>query len=202
MVRLSWPFMGPEYSVYGVLSLVLLYNYVLLKLSSAQSATTTAEAQPQAATAQEAAANNNITAKIHCRDPDLGGQLPDDFNGNRRYLLVHGLGAGIGNFLTFFPAAYWFAALTGRDVAILDQSLIAEMCKVVRCGFPLYSEIRAISPHLVSNVDHMKGGKAYDFQVYLSGHSPMEDEVIIAHGYKYMTGWYSGFPDALKCLVG
>lgn len=26
---------------------------------------------------------SDILPKIHCRDPDLGGQLPDDFNGAR-----------------------------------------------------------------------------------------------------------------------
>jgi len=43
--------------------------------------------------------------------------------------------------LVFFPALYYFAMLTGRDILIMDDSLIGRMCTKVRCGFPLLSEI-------------------------------------------------------------
>jgi len=87
---------------------------------------------------------------VKCRDPDLGGQLPSNHknsNSNeptqtqRKYLLISGGGAGIGNFLVFFPSAYYFAMFTNRDIIIMDDSLIGEMCKIMRCGFPLLSEI-------------------------------------------------------------
>ena len=42
----------------------------------------------------------------------------------RTFLLIGGAGAGIGNFIVFYPAAYYFAALTGREILILDDSLI------------------------------------------------------------------------------
>ena len=44
----------------------------------------------------------------------------------RKFLVIGGVGAGIGNFLIFFPAAYYFAALTGREILIADDSLIGE----------------------------------------------------------------------------
>ena len=50
---------------------------------------------------------------VFCRDPDLGGQIPANMKNQRRFLLIGGAGAGIGNFLVFYPAAYYFAALTG-----------------------------------------------------------------------------------------
>ena len=44
----------------------------------------------------------------------------------RKFLVITGVGAGIGNFLIFFPAAYYFAALTGREILIADDSLIGK----------------------------------------------------------------------------
>ncbi len=53
--------------------------------------------------------------ELYCRDPDLGGQIPPDIaQQSRRFLVIAGAGSGIGNSLIFYPAAYYFAALTGR----------------------------------------------------------------------------------------
>lgn len=43
---------------------------------------------------------------IHCRDPAVGGRLALDAVQDERtkLVLVHGEGAGIGNFLDFFPS--------------------------------------------------------------------------------------------------
>ena len=51
---------------------------------------------------------------LHCRDPDLGGQAPTTKISQRKFLVLSGSGAGLGNYLIFYPAAYYFAALTGR----------------------------------------------------------------------------------------
>jgi hypothetical protein len=85
-----------------------------------------------------------------CRDPDLGGQLPTDQHGLHKYLLIMGGGAGIGNFLIFYPSAFYFAMLTGREVLIMDDSLIGEMCRVLQCGFPHLSDIAAAYPDLAN----------------------------------------------------
>lgn len=58
--------------------------------------------------------STSVDAQYHCRDPDLGGNAPTHKPSSRKFLIIHGRGAGIGNFLVFFPAAYFFAALTGR----------------------------------------------------------------------------------------
>lgn len=54
----------------------------------------------------------NIPAR--CHDPSLAGHRGALRMSEKRFLLISGAGAGIGNFLIFFPAAYYFAALTGR----------------------------------------------------------------------------------------
>ena len=50
---------------------------------------------------------------------------------------------GIGNYLVFAPAVFWFAALTGRNVVIGD-GIMAEFCSYVNCqlnGFKTKSEL-------------------------------------------------------------
>lgn len=56
--------------------------------------------------------SSNQYPHLHCRDPDLGAG--HDSIQDRRFLLITSHGGGIGNDLIFFPAAFYFAALTGR----------------------------------------------------------------------------------------
>lgn len=49
---------------------------------------------------------------ITCREPNT--EMPSDEREHRKFLLFGGEGAGLGNFLVYFPAAWSFAALTGR----------------------------------------------------------------------------------------
>ena len=107
-----------------------------------------------------------------CRDPDLGGRpllsRVVTENGTstvvaaevRKYLLVGGAGAGIGNFLIFFPAAYYFGVFTGRDLLVIDDSLIGELCSVLQCGFPKYNGVAAAYPGLLTATAYRTMGHA------------------------------------------
>lgn len=149
---------------------------------------------------------NNLSNTVNCRDPDLGGgsHAAFDHSHNRKLLLVHGEGAGIGNFLVFFPAAYYFAALTGRDIAIMDKSLIADMCKIIVCGFPLESEMYAAYPYLRQYKDGVEGGKVPQYVSHFL--SPVEGEhlgsvIVRADGYKHIGGWYMNLHENITNCV-
>ena len=148
-----------------------------------------------------------LANSLDCRDPDLGGRLPLDLHQKtRKLVLVHGEGAGIGNFLDFFPSAYFFAALTGRDIAIMDKSLIADMCKILYCGFPLESEMIAAYPHLREARDSMEGGKGNKFTSHFTSKSEehhLNSWVTRADGYKDLQGWYNDIDDSriLECIA-
>ncbi len=58
------------------------------------------------------ASPKSLHPHLHCRDPDLGNG--HDQMSQRKFLLVTGNGGGMGNYLIFFPAAFYFAAITGR----------------------------------------------------------------------------------------
>ncbi len=49
---------------------------------------------------------------LTCREVNYGGGHHN--TKQRKFLVISGGGAGIGNFLIFYVAAYYFAALTGR----------------------------------------------------------------------------------------
>lgn len=55
--------------------------------------------------------------------------------------------AGIGNILITYPAAYFYAVLTGRDIVINDFGNMGGWCKVLNCSFPFHSEIKAHHAH-------------------------------------------------------
>jgi hypothetical protein len=56
--------------------------------------------------------SKSLYPHLHCRDPDLG--TGHDHLRERKFLLISGNGGGIGNYLVFYPSAFYFAALTGR----------------------------------------------------------------------------------------
>ena len=116
--------------------------------------------------------------------------------------MIGGLGAGIGNFLIFYPAAFYFAALTGRDILINDDSLIGEMCNLLVCGFPLFSQVSSAFPSVLDaeKLQRIRGAKCWDFQRHMSGESLIEDQLVRADGYKYMSGWYQGFNNTEECI--
>jgi hypothetical protein len=105
---------------------------------------------------------------IICHDPDAGGTIQ---NKDRKFLILgssSGGGAGLGNILIFYPAAFYFAAVTGRDIIISDSSVIGEMCSIIQCGFPFVSQLALAFPNILNNdtlarVDEIK---AIDFGRY------------------------------------
>lgn len=51
---------------------------------------------------------------MHCRDPEIGGSVPTSRFSTRKFVILSGNGGGLGNYMLFYPAAFYFAALTGR----------------------------------------------------------------------------------------
>jgi hypothetical protein len=144
---------------------------------------------------------NVIGGKLlqQCRDPTQGSARKIS---EKKFLLISGGGAGIGNFLIFFPSAYYFAVLTGREIIIQDDSVIGEMCHVLHCGFPLFGEMATVFPSVLNAevLANVKGAKAVEFGQFLSGDRGMDEKVIRADGYKEVSGWYQWHPHALECI--
>ena len=148
--------------------------------------------------AQNVAHSNDLT----CHDPDAGGTVQ---NNDRRFLIIgsdNSSGAGLGNLLIFFPAAYYFAAFTGRDIIISDQSTIGEMCRVVKCGFPFASEMILAYPGILSeeSVKQARSIKKGDMISHMEG-KYIDDLVVRAWGYKPESDWWVYFNETVQCVT-
>ncbi len=149
--------------------------------------------------AQNTAVNKDLT----CHDPDAGGDVQ---NNDRRFLIIgsdSAAGAGMGNILIFFPAAYYFAMFTGRDIIIADKSVVGEMCKVITCGFPLVSEMSMAYPGILTmeNLANAPSLKRGDFITHMEGSKPIDDLVVRAGGYMPSGDWWVYFVQCVACVT-
>ena len=117
----------------------------------------------------KASESNKTEEHLHsivCREPN--DEIAADERLHRKFLLFGGEGGGLGNFLIFFPSGYYFAALTGREIVIIDHSLLGEVCKIVLCGYPFLSTMTEAYPEYFNeeNMRKLRGVKAMDFRVF------------------------------------
>lgn len=148
-------------------------------------------------------ATNGQPHDFFCRDPDLGGQIPANMrNIARRFLLIGGAGGGIGNFLAYYSSAYYFALFTGRDILIIDDSLIGEMCNTLHCGYPMYSQMQKAFPKILNqHPDKVKNAKIWDMTRYLNNEVAFDEVILQSIGAKMQSGWYSGFNFTMECVA-
>ena len=142
------------------------------------------------------------TVEIICRDPSIGQQVENE---NRKYALLSGpsIGGGLGNELIFYPAAYIFAAMTGRSIIVSDGGLMAELCSVITCGFPLLSEIAPAFPIDLSpyKIKAARGIKSWDFVKHFEGSIPeIDTKIVRPGGYMWKSNWWLNVPGAADCL--
>eukprot|EP00605_Chrysophyceae_sp_TOSAG23-4_P001448 GSChrysophyteH1.ASY1.ANO1.1576.1 assembled CDS len=145
---------------------------------------------------------NGISKDFTCHDPDVGGSTQ---NNDRRFLIIgsdDSVGAGLGNLLIFFPAAYYFAAFTGRDIIISDRSTIGELCHILKCGFPFVSEMALAYPGILTPeaIGRAREIKKQDFQKHEEG-AEIEDLVVRAWGYKPESDWWVYFGETTQCVA-
>lgn len=139
---------------------------------------------------------------IICRDPDVGGTTQ---NKERKFMIIGSEdsgGAGIGNLLIFFPAAFYFAAVTGRDLIITDNSVLGEMCNIVHCGFPFVNQLKSAFPHILNStsIQAAETLRFGDFLKYMDGSREVSSPVIRAGGYQSKSDWWVWFNTTVHCI--
>eukprot|EP01041_Mallomonas_annulata_P007305 gene7305-14896_t len=144
-----------------------------------------------------------------CRDPYLsGGQSAHEKNRKFAIFSTSSTGGGMGNELIFFPAAYFYAALTGRDIIIHDDGLFAELCQVVMCGFPTLSQMSQAFPKLLGE-EQLKNNrrtvKTWDMMKHFSGEVAIDDAIVYPAGYVWKSNWWlwmNGTNECIKKITG
>jgi hypothetical protein len=138
-----------------------------------------------------------------CREPN--SELAADERDHRKFIIFGGEGGGIGNSFIFFPAVYYFAAVTGREILIVDNghSTLGEFCNVIHCGYPMLSEMSLAYPSLLApdKLSNLRGAKGIDFRKHITGESLLDETIIRGDGYKYHSEWWMGVNDTIgKCI--
>ena len=139
---------------------------------------------------------------IQCRDPDVGGTTQ---NKDRKFMILGTQGAGgagLGNILIFYPAAFYFAAMTGRDIIIQDGSIIGEMCTIINCGFPFVSQVALAFPDIINpkSLAAVDDVKALDYQRYIEGSRLLKSDLVRAAGYQSKSDWWVWFNHTVHCV--
>ncbi len=89
--------------------------------------------------------------------------------------------------------------LTGRDLVVMDDSLIGEMCQALHCGYPLLSVVAAAFPTL--RKEYIRSAHLFDFKRQINGEIDISEVLVRADGSKLMSGWYLGNSDAMECIA-
>jgi len=141
---------------------------------------------------------------VVCHDPSIG-----EHSKHAKYVITgHATsGGGIGNSIVFFPNAFIFAALTGRDILIGDHSALTELCTVLTCGYPRVSTIAKSLPDPQSRTfPQAKSIKVYDMGEYFRGDMLIDSDHVHVDGFlPHLTGWYryleNNTEPAAECLA-
>lgn len=140
--------------------------------------------------------------EIQCRDPDVGGTAQ---NKDRKFMILgsdNGGGAGMGNLMIFYPAAFYFAAFTGRDIIISDKSIFGELCSIINCGYPFVSQLSLAFPKLLNNetLRRVEEAKAIDFHSHIEEKKNIDSVVIRASGYQPKSDWWVYYNTTAHCV--
>jgi hypothetical protein len=98
--------------------------------------------------------------------------------------------------------AYYFAAFTGRDIIIYDNSIIGEMCKIIVCGFPFASEIALAFPQYFNQnqLNHVEEVKVNDMRKYMDGYKVIDSRIIRGSGYQAASDWWVYYNTTVHCV--
>jgi hypothetical protein len=146
--------------------------------------------------------NSNSVAeyhKFHCRVPNS-----EKYNTNSTFLIFskeHGE-QGLGNDLVYFPAFYFVAVMTGRDIVINNNSPVGHLCKVIHCGFIMKSQLIHHFPILLSKYkkDFTIKDVTKHFQ-YLN--LTLFDNPVLEsnHFQSHLSGWILKFNESKSCIT-
>ena len=109
---------------------------------------------------------------------------------------------GLGNLLIFYPSAYYYGLLTSRFMVIDDNSYLGQLCLVIKCGFPLLSEIGTIYPDIFSR-EHLSEIKTYfvmDFLRMFETNQHVNNTLITVSGYDGKSDWWLFFNHTAHCI--
>lgn len=112
---------------------------------------------------------------------------------------------GIGNFLAFFPAVFYFAVFTNRILLIHDQSYFGHFCSIIQCGIPFLSEFKPLYPELFSDqaLAQIPVLNVKSFKDILGGLTDLHlnEYVVTASGIDTRSEWWVWYNGTQSCVA-
>ena len=110
--------------------------------------------------------------------------------------------------LVFFPNAFIYAALTGRNIVIGEDSALAEVCTIINCGYARVGTMEKSFPSLVSPKKLQSGRhiKVYEMGEHMKGDLEVWEDIVHVSGFlPHLSTWYRSLDshtlEAERCLA-
>jgi hypothetical protein len=109
---------------------------------------------------------------------------------------------GLGNIMVFFPAAYYFAALTGREILIPDKSILGIFCSLIRCGFPYVESLSNAYPDVLTYqaIKDASPMRAHHFNLHIEGREVHNQPIVRAIGNTARSDWWVYYNESAACI--
>jgi hypothetical protein len=111
-------------------------------------------------------------------------------------------GAGFGNLLIYYPTAFYFAAITGREL-ILTKGAASEICSIIECGIQTFQEIAPVYPELFTckNIAKTKSVKKFELHKYISKKAGEHFPMMQTAGYQPGSDWWVYINGTADCVA-
>lgn len=111
---------------------------------------------------------------------------------------------GLGNIMVFFPAAYFFAALTGREILIPDKSILGIFCSIIRCGFPYTESLSNAYPEVLTYfaIKDAIPMRMHHFNLHIEGgmNEIYKTQMVRAIGNSARSDWWVYYNETMECV--
>ena len=120
-----------------------------------------------------------------------------------KFIIFGNDGSGIGNQLVFFPAVYAFAITQGRQILLEDDTVIANLCKLLEfCFFRTVKNATLQYPQIKNAINHPVHLKVKDFIEWSKGSKSNSNKLVVkASGYKEDISWWTNNKSFVDCIA-
>ena len=144
--------------------------------------------------------------QLFCRFPDIYPKSFDNTDissvANKNMYMIVGKvqGHGFGNSLVPFPAAFYFAAFTGRSILIYDHSALGYSCQYLQCGFKHTSELTTKYPNFTQLIQDALDLTHVDFSNHIRGERNITSQFVADYSLTPKSDWWAYNPEARECV--
>jgi hypothetical protein len=110
--------------------------------------------------------------------------------------------AGMGNVLLFWPAAWAFAQITGREIVLTENTHPAHICETQpNCKYRIIHNIPRNDTYFWDAFKHRAFVRANEMFQFAGNTKPLNDKLIYASGFQDKSNWYTINRNTSMCIA-